>query len=131
MSRYHGKGGVIYLSTSGSGDAVAVGHLRDWTINQPTDRVETTSTDDANKTYVQGFKDVTGNFNVYWDDTDDTVFDASDSSDGAKMYLYPSKLVPTKYWYGPAWIDASSNGGVSAAVMESATFAANGSWGRQ
>ena len=131
MARYHGKGGVLYLSTSASGTAVAVAHMRDWTLNRPTDRVETTSTDDGNKTYVQGFSDVTGSINLFWDDTDDAIFDASDSADGAQMYLYPSKLVPTKYWYGPAWVDYSVNGGVSAAVMDSMTFAANGTWGRQ
>jgi hypothetical protein len=131
VARYHGKKGVVYVSTTGTGAATAVLHLRDWTLNRPTDRVETTATDDSNKTYVQGFADCTGNFNAYWDDTSDQLYDGSTSADGVKLYIYPSSDAATKYFYGPAWIDYSTNGGVSAAVMVAATFAANGAWGQQ
>lgn len=131
MARYAGKGGVVYLSTTGTGDATKVLHLTSWSLNMPTDRIEVTSMDDENKTYVQGFKDVTGQLASHWDDTDDQLFAGSDSDDGVKMYLYPSKLVPGKYFYGPAWLDASINTSFNGSVDLSANFAANGAWGRQ
>ena len=46
------------------------------------------------------------------------------------MYLYPSSDAPTKYWYGPAWVDFSITVASDAAVAVSASFAANGDWGQ-
>jgi hypothetical protein len=131
MARYHGKGGVVYMSTSGSGTATNVASLTEWTINMTTDKVETTAFGDANKTYVQGLKDVQGTMSGFWEDSQDTLFDASESSDGVKVYLYPSRDAATVYFYGPAWVDASINVGVNGAVTLSANFSANGSWGRR
>lgn len=129
MSRYHGKKGVVYISTSAAG-AASVVTLSKWSLNLSTDKVETTSFGDANKTYVQGLKDVQGSISGMWDDTDTKVFPAADSTDGIKMYLYPSSDAPTKYWYGPAWLDASIDVDVNGAVAISGSFSANGSWGR-
>lgn len=131
MSAYHGKGGVVYASTSGSGAAVNVVYLTEWTLDMATDKVEVTSFGDANKTYVQGLKDVNGTISGYFDNATDQLFDASESSDGVKLYLYPSSLVPTVYFYGPAWVDASINVGVDRAITLSGNFVANGSWGRK
>jgi hypothetical protein len=130
MAVYAGRKGVVYMSTSGSGNASNVIKLTQWTLNQATDKIEVTAFGDANKTYVQGLKDLQGTFAGFYDDTEAKPFQAADSSDGVKLYLYPSADTPTKYWYGPAWIDVSIDTGVSAAVTISGSFAANGSWGR-
>jgi len=131
MSRYHGKGGVVYMSTSGSGAATAVASLSEWTLNMTTDKVEVTSFLDANKTYVQGLKDISGTISGFWEDSQDALFDAADSSDGVKVYLYPNNLAPTVYFYGPAWVDASISVPVSGAVGVTANISANGSWARK
>lgn len=131
MARYHGKGGVVYMSSSGTGVAANVASLTEWTVNFATDKVETTSFGDTNKTYVQGLKDVQGTINGFFEDTQDALFDGADSADGVKLYLYPTALVPTVYFYGPAWVDASINDSVSGAVTIAANFSANGSWGRK
>jgi hypothetical protein len=130
LARYHGKKGVVYISTTGSGNASSITQT-EWTLNMNTDKVEVTSFGDANKTYVQGLKDIQGTLAGFWDDSDAKLFTAADSTDGIKMYLYPSSDAPTKYFYGPAWLDASINTGVSGAVAISANFSANGSWGKQ
>lgn len=129
MARYHGKKGVVYIATTGTGAASSV-TLTEWTLNMATDKVETTSFQDANKTYVQGLKDVQGTISGIWESSDDKLFQAADSADGTKMYLYPSSDAPTKYWYGPAWLDASISTSASGAVSMSGNFSANGAWGR-
>lgn len=129
-SKYHGKGGVVYASTSASGAATKVISLTRWSLDMPTDRVETTDFDSSNKEYVQGFKDVSGEIAGFWNDGEDKLFAGADSADGVKLYLYPSKNAPSKYFYGPAWLDASIEVGVDAAVSISGSFAANGAWGR-
>lgn len=130
MARYHGKKGTIYISTSGSGTAVAAVALNSFTLNMPTDKVEVTAFGDTNKQYVQGLPDISGDLSGFWDDTSDALYDASRSSDGVKLYLYPSSDAPTKYWYGPAWVDFSLSTGSAASVDVSASFVANGAWGQ-
>lgn len=130
MARYHGKKGIVYISTSASGSASAV-TLSEWTLNMATDKVEVTSFQDANKQYVQGFKDLQGTLSGFWDDTDAQFFPATDSTDGIKMYLYPSSDAATKYWYGPAWLDGNLSVASNGAVTFTGSFVANGAWGRE
>jgi hypothetical protein len=118
------------MSPSGTTAAVNVIALSQWSLDMATDKVEVTAFGDPNKVYVQGLKDISGSISGFWDETSDALFDAADSDDGVNMYLYPSSDAPGKYFYGPAWVDASINTGVGAAVAVSATFAANGAWSR-
>ena len=129
MAAYAGRKGVVYMSTTGTGSASVVIKLSQWTINRTTDKIEVTAFADTNKTYVQGLPDVQGTFSGFWDDTEGKLWTGAASSDGVKLYLYPSSDAPTKYWYGPAWVDATMDTGVAAAVTISANFAANGAWG--
>src|SRR5678815_2991235 len=95
MARYPGRNAVIYLSTTGSGAATTTVSLSNWTADFSTDKFETTSFGDANKTYVQGLKDIKGSFSGFLDDTGLSIFTAADSTDGVKLYLYPSCLLYT------------------------------------
>jgi hypothetical protein len=104
--------------------------LTEWTLNQSTDKIEVTGFGDTNKTYVQGLKDLQGTFSGFWDDTETKIFSGADSSDGVKLYLYPSADATTKYWYGTAWLDASITTNVGGAVEISGSFAAASSWSR-
>lgn len=131
MAKYHGQTGVVYLAPNLAGTATATVGLTSWSLDRSSDRVEVTSFEDTNKVYVQGKPDVSGEMSGNWDDTFDTLFDAAESSTGTKMYLYPSSLAPTFYWYGPAWMDASIEVGVDGAVTVSASFQASGNWGRR
>jgi hypothetical protein len=131
MAKYHGKSSVIYVSTTGTSAAVPVVGLMEWSLSRTTDRVESTEFGASNKTYVQGLPDVSGTINGYWDNSEATLYTASTSTDGCKIYIYESSAATTKYFYGPAWLDYSESSSVSDAVKVSLTFAANGNWGRQ
>lgn len=96
-----------------------------------TDKVETTSFQDPNKTYVQGLKNVAGTLTGFLDDAGLSLFTAADSTDGCRIYLYASSAAPTVYWYGPAWLDASCAVPVNGAATISGNFVANGAWGRK
>ncbi len=130
MARYHGKKGVIYMSTSGSGAATTTVAMNKWSLNMPTDKVDVTAFGDTNKVYVQGLPDTTGQVSGWWDDTSDALYDGSRSSDGVKLYLYPSSDAPTKYFYGPAWVDFSIDVANDQGVPISGSFVANGAWGQ-
>lgn len=130
MARYAGRKGVVYISTTLAGSASLI-TLAQWTLNKTTDKIDVTSFGDANKVYVQGLPDVAGTLNGFWDHSDTKLFAAADSADGCKLYLYMSSDAATLYFYGPAWLDASIDVGVAAAVSVSANFAAAGSWGQK
>jgi hypothetical protein len=131
MAPYAGRKGVVYLSTTAAGVATNVIKLNTWTLDQSTDKIEVTAFGDANKTYVQGLKDIKGTIGGFFDDLETKPWSGADSATGVNMYLYPSADNPTTYWYGPAWLDCSINVPVSGAVGISGSFAANGSWGRK
>ena len=130
MAVYAGRKGVIYMSTTGGGTAVTLINMKSWSLNMPTDKIETTAFGATNKTYVQGLPDATGDVSGWWDDTSDALYDGSQSTNGVKLYLYPSSDAPSKYWYGPAWVDFSIDVDVNGAVEVSASFVANGAWGQ-
>lgn len=117
------------MSTTGSGVAVPVASLSHWSLDYSTDTVEVTSFGDSNKTYVQGLPDVAVSFEGFYDDTDSTLYTASASTDGARVYLYVSTNAASKYVYGPAWVNFSLDDSVSDAVKVTGNISANGSWG--
>jgi len=131
MSRYHGGKGQVLISTTGTGTAVIAVSLSKWSLDKATDKVEVTAFGDTNKQYVQGLPDVKGTLSGWFDSADDALFDGSESSDGVKLYLYPTSLAPSIYHYGPAWLDASIEVDAKGAASISGSFVANGSWGRK
>lgn len=131
MASYAGRQGRVYVSVSGSGTAIPVAQLTDWSLDQSTDTFETTSFGATNKTYVQGLPDVSGDFKGFWNDADTTISTAALSSDGCKVYLYTSTAVSQasgKYAYGPAWLNASYATSVGGVVSVTGSFKANGNW---
>jgi len=131
MARYHGSRGAIYSSTTGAGTAALLVSMSKWSLDMATDKEEVTAFGDSNKLYVQGLRDIKGSVSGFWDSADDSLFDASESTDGVKLYLYPSALAPTLYFYGPAWLDASIDVDAKGAVTVSGDFVAAGAWGRK
>ena len=127
---YHGRKGVVYISTTGSGTATLVALLNSWSLNRETDYAEVTAFGDTNKTYVQGLPDVSGELSGFWDSDSDALYDGSTSSDGVKIYLYPSSDAPSKYFYGPAWLDVSFEVPNDEAATLSGSFRAKSAWGQ-
>jgi len=130
MAAHHGKNGALYMSVTGTGPLAYVGQVSEFSLDMAVDTVETSALGSKNKTYVQGLADVKGNFTAFWNDVDDSLFDASESPDGCRIALYPSLLKPTQFFSGPAWVSASIKSGIAAAVTVDATFVANGAWTR-
>lgn len=128
MSVSAGRRGVVYISTTGTGNAQNIISLNQWTLNKTTDKIEVTAFGDTTKTYVQGLPDIQGTFSGFWNDSETKITTAAASTDGCKMYLYPDSSKPTSYHYGPAWLDVSYECPVGGAVTISGNFAANGSW---
>src|SRR5688572_15995995 len=111
MARHSGRYGAVYMSTSAAGAAIAVTQAA-WSCNFSTQKIDVTSFRDANMVQVIGLPDAQGDFSGFWEDTETTLFAASRSVDGVKIYLYPDITnKPLSYIYGPAWVDFSMSVG--------------------
>ena len=128
MARRAGKGGKVMLATTGSGAPVTLIHIKDWSWNGTTDKIDVTSMDDANKTNLRGMADVSGSLSGFWDDTNDTAYAASQSADPVTMALYPNEDAVGKWGSGLVNIDFSIQGSVGGAVEFTANWTAAGDW---
>lgn len=108
MARYNGRHGLLYLGSSGGAAAVSVAQLNTWTLDMGRPFSDATSFGDANQQYTAGIPNFQGSFSGVWDDTNDTVYDAMMQTGALNMYLYPSSLVPTKYFYSTVHISLSN-----------------------
>jgi hypothetical protein len=125
----HGKEGIVAAKLTAGAAYVAIGNISEWNLSMATDKVETTSMQDANKRFVIGLKDLSGSVTAFWDRLTDTIFDLADSPTGCYLAIWPS-ATSAQGWEGPAWVDASIKGGVTSAVTIDMTFVANGAWTR-
>jgi hypothetical protein len=130
MARYNGRRGLVYLATTGAAAATAVARLNAWTLDMSRNFSDATAFEDLNQQYTGGKPNFQGTLSGIWDDTDDHMYDAM-MGDGLKMmYLYPSALVLTKYFYNYVEVDFSMEVGVADTIGFSANFAAAGDHGQ-
>lgn len=123
MARIHGRRGRVYMGLS-SDTAVAepVAFLNSWSINFTTEKAEVTAFGDANKVYVSGLPDASGEFSGFYDDATEQTYTAAVDGLARKFYLYPSNTSTTKYFFGTILPDMSVNGSVSDSVQISASW---------
>ena len=126
MSRIHGRNGVVYCNLASGGTPEPIAFLNSWSIKMSTDTDEVTAFGDTNKTYVAGLPDMSGDFAGFYDDASVQTYTAAVDGITRKLYLYPSTLKTTQYFYGNAIVDFSADGKVSGAVTMSATWKAAG-----
>lgn len=132
MARYSGKTGVCYIGPTAGGAAIAVIGLSKWTIDQTTGKEDVTAFGDTTKVYVQGLPDAKGQVSGFWDDvSSETLFTAQAVGGGVYVYLYPTSLNATKYWYGSAFFDSMVETDVNSAIKVTGNWVAASSWGRK
>lgn len=131
MSRIHGRNGVIYLNLTSGGTPEPVAYLNAWSIKFTTDTDEVTAFGDPNKTYVSGLPDCQGDFSGFFDDATVQTYTAAVDGIARKMYLYPSTLKTTQYFFGNAIVDFNVDAKVSGAVTMSASWKAAGAISKQ
>ena len=117
------------MSGTLAGAAIAMTGAATWTLDQSASKDDATAFGDLNLCVTQGKPNMAGELSVIWDNVIDALYDNSRSSGGVKMYLYPSSLDPTKFFYGPAFVDfkVECAGGT---IKSSGSFAASDDWGQ-
>ena len=122
MARIAGRNGRVYLNLTSGGTAEPVAFLSSWSINFAVDRFEVTAFGDANKVYVAGLPDASGEFSGFYDDATVQTFSAASDGVARKMYLYPSTLTSGQYWFGTVFPDFSVNAAVDGPAQVSSSW---------
>lgn len=123
--RLHGRNGQVYFGIASGAAASPIAYLNDWSINFNVDIVEVTAFGDANKIYVAGLPDASGDFSGFYDDASRQLYTAARDGVARNFYLYPSTVAdPNQYFFGQILADFSVTGGVSAAVSIKSTWKA-------
>ena len=126
-TRRHGRNAQIYLSATQAGVATPLPFQASWSINQVTDKDDVTAFGDANKTYVAGLPDSSGDFGGFLDAGTSQTYVAAADGLPRKMYLYwDATNDPNSYWYGTILPDFSADGSVGGAVNFKASWNAAG-----
>jgi hypothetical protein len=127
MAAIHGRNGRVYLGVASSTAVAApLPFIASWSIKFETDKEEITSLGDANKSYVAGLPDASGEFSGFWDDATQQTYTAASDGKARNFYLYPDTGSTGKYFYGTIFPDFSINGAVGGAVELSSSWSAAG-----
>jgi hypothetical protein len=110
------------MNLTSGGTAEPVAFLNSWSISAQTDKADVTAFGDANKVYVAGLPDSSGEFSGFYDDATAQTYTAAVDGIARKFYLYPSRLNNTQYWWGTILPDFSVNAGVGGAAEISASW---------
>lgn len=125
MARIHGKGGLVYVGIASGAAASPIAYMSDWTINFTVDQPEVTAFGDANKIYVSGLPDASGDFSGFYDDSSRQLYTAARDGVARNFYLYPNQTTdPFMYWFGTILPDWSVAGGIGAAVSVKSSWKA-------
>ena len=129
MPRIHGRNGRIYLGVaSDTAAASPLPFLASWSINFNVDKQDVTAFGDANKVYVAGLPDASGEFSGFYDDATAQTYTAAGDGLPRKFYLYPNTSGTPgtgQYWFGTVLPDFSVNAGVGGAAEISSSWNAN------
>lgn len=126
MARIHGRRGRVYVGiASDTAEASPVPFLSSWSVSFEAEKAEVTAFGDANKVYVAGLPDASGEFSGFYDDSTAQTYTAATDGLPRKFYLYPDATVTTKYFFGTILPDFSVNAAIGGAVEISASWNAN------
>ena len=126
MPRIGGRFGRVYVGATTSAAASQVPFIGSWSLSASTDKIDVTAMGDTGKVVVAGLPDTNGEIAGFMDDASNILYDAAVDGLDRAFYLYPTTAVPTNYWYGRIFVDASFSSSVSGAVEMTGTWAASG-----
>ena len=124
MSALAGRAGRLYMALASGGTAEPVALLNSFSIDAASDRHDVTAFGDANKLYVAGISDASGSLSGFYDDATVQTYTAATDGVARKFYMYPTNAATTKYWFGTAFFDFSSEFTVDGAASMSGSWQA-------
>lgn len=128
MAILSGRYGKVSYDPTGTGTPAEIVSINSWTMNQKTDRIDVTCFGATNRVYVPGMKDVSGDFEGFWDSSELTLWEAIDAPTPGKLELTPNRNEATFKWSGLAYLDGTIDVAVNDAPKTTGTWSAAGPW---
>ena len=125
MAAVSGKKGRLLadVTPTGTGVAVPVALLKDWSLDLSTDNTDVTAFGDPVHVFVPGIPSASGSFSGYFDTAGSQFAVSTSVAAGRKVYLYPNYTDNASlYWFGTAHFDMSVSTAVDGAVEISGSF---------
>jgi len=120
MAVHSGKSGAVYVG------AVAVGEIKDWSLEETGAVVSSTTMGDDWTKNVATQKSWTASFNAFYDETNDGQDDLAVGG-SITLNLYPDgNTTSQKYWTGPCIVTSVSKSASFEGLIE-ASFSVTGS----
>jgi hypothetical protein len=118
------------MNLTSGGTAEPIAFIRSWSFNAASDKVDVTALLDANKIYVAGLPDASGEFSFWYDDASVQTYTAAADGIARKFYLYPQAST-SQYFWGTILPDFSVSAAVDGAVEGTASWNAASSIAKQ
>ena len=128
----HGRGGVVYLGSSGGATAVNVGELTDWTIDVDYDVDQHLALGSSWANAVRGGNRWSGSINGAFDMANKQLWNAALATTPPNLYIYPcgnafeSTDGDALYYYGTAFFKVGAGGGVGGKATVRCPFVGKG-----
>jgi hypothetical protein len=117
------------MDPTGGSTATEVGTLNKWSLDLGRDKEDVTCFGDTNKQYVLGLPDIQGDLEGVWDEmTTPDLLRVALGDVPVLLELVPSKVTPTYFFTGLAYIDAGIECPADGAVTMKGKFVAAGPW---
>lgn len=124
MARIAGRNGRVYFAVASGAAAAPLPFQASWSINFSTNKIDVTAMGDANKVYVAGLADASGDFGGFYDDATALTYTAAADGIARNFYLYPTLSTATTYFFGTILADLTVNSTVDGAASMSASWSA-------
>lgn len=127
MAVHKGSEGYVKVGSN------TVAEVRDWSLSESADTIETSSMGDAARTYTTGLTSASGSISVHWDETDSTGQGALTVGSEVTLNLYPegADTGDTYATLSAIITEAGVSASYDGLVEASFSFTANGAvtWG--
>lgn len=124
MARIAGRNAVIYFGATTAAQASQLAFGAKYSLNFTTNKIDVTAFLDRGQVTVAGLAAQSGDMSGWYDDATAQTFTAAVDGLARKLYIYPSSLTTTQYFFGTVVADFSTDSTVDGAATFSATFQA-------
>ena len=124
MSRIAGRNAVIYFGATTSAQASPLAFAAKYSLNFGTQKIDVTAFLDRGKVSLAGLPAQSGDMSGWYDDATAQTFTAAVDGLARKLYIYPSSLTVTQYFFGAVVADFNSDSTVDGAATFSSSFEA-------
>ncbi len=124
MGRIAGRNATIYFGATSAAQASPMAFAAKYALNFATTKIDVTAFGDRGKVSLSGLPAQSGDMSGWYDDATAQTYTAAVDGLARKLYIYPSSLNTSQYFFGQVVADFNSDSTVDGAATFSSSFEA-------